>query len=209
MNRISFLIDGFNLYHSIVEASSVMKASMKWLDFHGLCTSYLHLFGRGATLEEIHYFTALAHHRSQDKVDRHRKLIACLEDTGVLVELGRFKPKDIHCSGCHRSTRHYEEKETDVAISVRVIELLLLDRCDTVVLMTGDTDIAPAVRTTRRLFPNKRICFAFPFGRKNKELAKLATDHCFTMSAQSYASNQFPDPVVLKDGSVVHKPPTW
>jgi hypothetical protein len=48
-----------------------------------------------------------------------------------------------------------------------------------------------------------------PFGRKNKELAKLATEQCFFMSARSYASNQFPDPVVLKDGSLVHKPSTW
>ena len=92
---------------------------------------------------------------------------------------------------------------------MKVIELLLLDRCDTVVLMTGDTDIAPAVRTARRLFSEKRICFAFPFGRKNRELAKLATDQYFTMSAQSYASNQFPDPVVLKDGSEIRKPSTW
>jgi hypothetical protein len=29
------------------------------------------------------------------------------------------------------------------------------------------------------------------------------------MSAQSYASNQFPDPVVLKDGSVIRKPASW
>ncbi len=30
--RVSFLVDGFNLYHSLVQAESELRASTKWLD---------------------------------------------------------------------------------------------------------------------------------------------------------------------------------
>jgi uncharacterized LabA/DUF88 family protein len=51
------------------------------------------------------------------------------------------------------------------------MEVLMNNECDTVVLVTGDTDLAPAVRTVKRLFPDKTITFIFPYKRKNKELS--------------------------------------
>jgi uncharacterized LabA/DUF88 family protein len=47
----------------------------------------------------------------------------------------------------------------------------------TVVLVTGDTDIAPAVRTVQHLCSEKKICVLFPYLPKNKELAALAYQH--------------------------------
>ena len=52
--RTAFVIDGFNLYHSLVEASRSLKmpaeTGTKWLNLWGLCESYLPLLGRDATL---------------------------------------------------------------------------------------------------------------------------------------------------------------
>ena len=101
-----------------------------------------------------------------------------------------------------------EEKETDVALAAKLLEVLYRDECETAVLVTGDTDIAPAVRTAAALFPLKRVCFAFPFGRKNKELAKLVST-AFRISKEAYANHQYPDPLVLKSGKVIPKPPKW
>jgi hypothetical protein len=53
----------------------------------------------------------------------------------VIIELGRFKAKDSWYPHCSRSSVKYEEKETDVAISVKLIELFLLDGCDTAMLV--------------------------------------------------------------------------
>ena len=39
--------------------------------------------------------------------------------------------------------------------------------------MTGDTELAPAVRGANRLFPSKKVLFTFPYRRKNLELMKL------------------------------------
>ena len=93
--------------------------------------------------------------RKPDVTKRHLAFISCLEATGIVVELGRFKEKTVHCHNCNRTMIRHEEKETDVAISVKLLELMIVDECDTAVIITGDTDIAPAVRTTQKLFPKK------------------------------------------------------
>ena len=74
--------------------------------------------------------------------------------------------------------------------------------------MTGDTDLAPAVKTAQRLFPEKEICFAFPYARKNRELAQLVKTH-FRIGRGSYLRHQLPDRVVLRDGRTVKKPLAW
>ena len=95
-----------------------------------------------------------------------------------------------------------------MAIAAKLFELLAINQCDTVMLVTGDTDLAPACRTAQRLFPGKTIGFAFPYRRKNKELAKL-TPATFNMDSRHYVTHQFPDPVVLPSGERVSKPSSW
>jgi len=76
MNRITFLIDGFNIYHSAIDVSNFLGGvTTKWLNLHSLCHSYLQLFGKDARLEEIYYFSALAthlEHKDPDKIERHK-----------------------------------------------------------------------------------------------------------------------------------------
>lgn len=214
MNRTTFIVDGFNLYHSVCDAGRHLGRSgvgTKWLNLRGLCASYLSLIGGDAQLERIYYFSALATHLESVKPDvttRHRLYLECLEDTGVTVELSRFKMKDITCRSCRAVFPRAEEKETDVALACKLLDVLFRDECDTAVLVTGDTDIAPAVRTASALFPLKRVCFAFPFNRKNKELAKLASTS-FSMSKEAYAKHQFSDPFVLSSGRAIRKPAKW
>jgi hypothetical protein len=40
----------------------------------------------------------------------------------VAVELAQFEEKSIRCKNCGRHFTKYEEKETDVAIAVRLLE---------------------------------------------------------------------------------------
>lgn len=212
--RTTFIIDGFNLYHSVRQASRDLGlggAGTKWLDLPQLCSSYLHLLGKTARLEHVYYFSALATHLEFVKPDvtaRHRTYIQCLEDAGVSVELSRFKAKDITCPACGKVFRRHEEKETDVAVAAKLLELFSQDECDAAILMTGDTDIAPAVRAAQRLFVMKRVCFAFPYARKNRELAQLAPTS-FQISKTAYAKHQLPSPYILKNGSPVAKPSSW
>lgn len=208
MNRVIFLIDGFNVYHSAIDAYYLLKLRVKWLNIHSLCSSLLPLISKDATLVDIYYFSAFAFHKNDpDVIKRHENYINALKSTGIVPEMGRFKPKDITCPLRGKFIKH-EEKETDIAIASRLFEILHSDKCDTVVLVTGDTDLTPAVETCNSLFPVKSILFAFPYHRYNEEL-KLLAPPSFRIHAKSYVRHQFPDPIPLPDGTTISKPSTW
>ena len=211
VNKIIFLIDGFNIYHSVLDLKRSSGYCTKWLDLASLCKSYIHLFGRNAILENIFYFSAIPYYltsKNPGKIERHKNYIKCLIATGINVELGRFKEKNVWCDNCRSMILKHEEKETDVTLAIKVLEVFLKKICDTVVIVSGDTDLAPALRKCKNLFPDKNIVFAFPFSRKNKELLKLAPDS-FSISRKQYIKHQLPISITLKDGKVFSKPSTW
>lgn len=210
--RTAFLVDGFNLYHSLADASAQMGGrGTKWLNLKTFCAAYLAPIGGGASLGPVHYFSALAKHieaRKPDVTRRHKTYIRCLEDSGVIVELGHFKEKWIDCTRCGRQMTKYEEKETDVAIGVRLLELLWRNQCDAAVIVSADSDLSPAIRTVKRLFPRCPVYCVLPFNRASFDL-KLLSDRCFKATRQAYARSQFPDPYVCDDGTAVQKPLAW
>lgn len=213
MKKVTFLVDGFNLYHSVRRAQKELGVSTKWLDIHRLCKSRLQIIssfiGCRVQLKNIYYFSAYAYHlKNPDIVLRHQNFVKCLEDTGIKVEINRFKYKEINCPFCKKIIVKHEEKETDVSIALKLIEIFLKDECDIAVLITGDTDLAPAVRMARNFFPEKHVSFAFPAFRKNKELSKLCPEST-NINLQQYSRFQFPDPYTLKAGRVISKPQSW
>jgi uncharacterized LabA/DUF88 family protein len=207
-NRVCFLVDGFNVYHSIIEALKVKPtASMKWLDFQAFCRSFLPSIGRDATLEKVFYFSASADFRPA-KAARHTVLVAALRSTGVEIQLGRFKEKEVWCTTCKTNFKRHEEKETDVAVAVKLLELLAVNACDTIVLVSGDTDLAPAIRTAKTLYADRRIWVIFPYGRHNAELKALAHG-TIQVKAKRYIANQLPNPVKVSDTELIWKPVDW
>jgi uncharacterized LabA/DUF88 family protein len=210
MNRVTFLVDGFNLYHSTRDIARYHQGlRVKWLNIHSLCASYVHLLGRDARLEKVYYFSAYAYHLNDPGlIRRHEAYVKCLKNSGVEAEISKFKPKSIDCPHCMHEIIRHEEKETDVAIATKLFELLIRDETDSVALITGDTDLAPAVKVAMQIFSSKRIIFAFPYRRKNDDLASIAPGS-FKISAKIYEKHLFPDPVVLSDGTQVSKPLTW
>ncbi|MFA5403662.1 MAG: NYN domain-containing protein, partial [Ignavibacteria bacterium] len=121
---------------------------------------------------------------------------------------GRFKEKNVFCHKCKSNIIKHEEKETDVAISIKMFEILYKNECDAVVIMTGDTDITPAIKTSKVLFPEKKIISCFPFKRNNKELESI-TDFSFNINKDLYLKFQLPDPYIKKDGTPIYKPSKW
>ncbi len=95
-----------------------------------------------------------------------------------------------------------------MAISVRLLELFITNQCDTVVVITGDTDIAPAIRAAKSLFPQKQVGVGFPYLRHNRELANLADLH-FQISKEQYNIHQFADPYMMRSGYQMRKPLAW
>jgi uncharacterized LabA/DUF88 family protein len=57
------------------------------------------------------------------------------------------------------------------------------------VLVTGDTDLVPALTTSRDRDPRKTLAVLFPYRRANAEL-KRVVDASFTIKATAYARHQ-------------------
>lgn len=212
MRRVAFLVDGFNLYHSLRAASAALGgAGTRWLDLTALCRNLLPLVGGGAVLERTVYFSALARHLEgivPETIDRHERYLSCLRATGVDVRLSHFKPKGFRCPACSSRTVRHEEKETDVAMAAEMFELLVRGTCDAIAVVTGDSDLAPAFRTASRLFPLRPLVSIQPFHRASKELRQAATAH-HSLSATQYVKHQLPDPFEWAPGRVMNKPPGW
>jgi hypothetical protein len=128
MRRVAFLFDGFNLYHSLCIARRDLGGrGTLWLDLMGLSRGLLPLVGGNALLEAVYYFSALAGHADQVKpgaTGRQLTYMDALRASGVVIELGHFKARRWTCSACGKHGRKFEEKETDVAIAVRLLDLL-------------------------------------------------------------------------------------
>ena len=213
MNRVTFLVDGFNLYHSLVQAQGDNgNHCVKWLDLSRLCRGYLHVVRQQVKVEvgseAIHYFSAPPTHRSQETQNRHALYMGCLKASGIRVHLARFKKRIVRCPLCNGEAVRHEEKETDVALATQLLEICHSGEAESVVIVTGDTDLAPTVRTCKRLFPDVFICFAFPYKRDSSELKRLSPGS-FKISRDAYLKHQYPDPLELSDGRTVTKPPQW
>ncbi len=202
MPRVTAFVDGFNVYHAL-EANPAYR-KYKWLDYAALARCYI---GSRDTLGGVCLFTALASW-DPDKVNRHQLYLRVLRQRGVKVVLGKFKRKDKVCRLCHREFHTFEEKLTDVNIAMHMFRGAYLDEYDRAILISGDTDIVPAVRMIHELFPTKQVAVVVPVGRYAVDL-KQESDFHFQMKERQLARSQLPD--VIHDPALgeIHRPDTW
>lgn len=158
MSRLSVYVDGFNLYHAI---DHLKRPHLKWLDLWQLAEL---LKGDGEAVRSVHYFSAHATWLP-DKFARHREFVAALKSVGVTIHLAKFKEKPRECKKCGARWIHHEEKETDVDIAVHLVADALRDQFDRAIIISADSDLAPAIKIVRALAPRKRLMVAAPPGR--------------------------------------------
>ena len=126
----------------------------------------------------------------------------------VRIKDGRFQEKNRRCRDCGSTWTVFEEKETDVNIAVALLADAVRDDFDTALLISADSDLCPAVRETKSLFPEKRIIAAFPPGRHSAEL-KRAVDGFMFIGDDKIRRAQLPDEVVTGAGVVLRRPKHW
>jgi uncharacterized LabA/DUF88 family protein len=207
MAKIVFLIDGFNLYHALdyaEEGPPTRYTRYKWLNLWKFASLYV---GRLDTLEKVLLFTALATWDPQ-KVARHKLFIRANESQGVSVVYGEFKRKDKRCRLCKKSYSTFEEKQTDVNIALSLFQLAVQEQYDRAVIVSGDTDLIPAIKAVRATFPQKQIGVIIPIGRSSQDMIKNA-DFRFRMREHHLASSRFPDKFELPDKSTLDCPLNW
>jgi len=199
--RAIALIDGFNLYHAVLD---LRQGYLKWLDLHKLCRAFLP--SPQFALERVLYFTALATWKPQSLI-RHRAYLRALEATGVEVVTAKFKESKKFCRTCKASWVHHEEKETDVSIGVHLVDLAYQDTFDRALLLTGDSDLAPAVRIVKQRFPAKQIALLTPPGRsRSYELVAACGTEGSRVRLVHLQRALLPERTACADGSYVMRP---
>lgn len=202
MSRVVAYIDGFNLYYGLRERHG---HKYMWLDMHKLVSN---LLKPDQKLAKVKYFTALVRDNPEKERRQRTYLDALKAATEVEIIFGKYKLSDFRCPHCGRSTTSPSEKMTDVNISVSMIRDAAHDRFDTALLITGDSDLTPAVKAIRAITPEKRIVAVFPPRRSAFEL-RDAADACITIFRTAFAGSQLPDEITLKSGHVLRRPDKW
>lgn len=203
MVRVAVYVDGFNLYFGL-KAKHGRK--YLWLDLQALAASLLR---PGQTLEQITYFTARVRNDPEGQRRQSDYLDALASHSlRVTVVDGRFQEKPRHCRDCGAVWTVYEEKETDVSIAAALIEDAVLDRYDTALLISADSDLCPAIVTMKRLCPEKKIIAAFPPKRHSADL-KRAVDGYLPLGDDKIRQAQLPTEVVNNAGITLRRPKHW
>lgn len=154
MQRVSFYIDGFNVYHKIDEYQYKTGICYKWLNYKTLLSSYLR---QNEILQDIYFFTAIDSHREEDSIERHNKYITALENINLTVIPGKFVSKPVKCKviDCnHDGNKMFtksEEKQTDVNLAINMVIDARNEKYDKCFLLSSDSDFIPALKKVREL----------------------------------------------------------
>lgn len=203
MGRVAVYVDGFNLYFGL---RAKYNRKYLWLDLQALAVGLLR---RGQTLQHVRYFTARVRNDAEGE-QRQSDYLDALQERSPLVRIkdGRFQEKSRRCRGCGSTWTVFEEKETDVNIAVALLADAVRDDFDTALLISADSDLCPAVRETKGLFPEKRIVAAFPPGRHSAELKRVVDGFMF-IGDDKIRRAQLPNEVVTEAGVVLRRPEHW
>lgn len=178
--RTAVYIDGFNLYYG-----AVSQTSYRWLDIQKLAQR----LRPHDVIVKVWYFTALIAGPTRGNQERYLKALSgCPLVTPVF---GNFKRKSVECHNpnCPSADRQffktYEEKRTDVNIAIQMIDDAHRGLCDRMVLISGDSDMVPAIEMVSLNFPKISVDVYIPVPQNNakgnrersykKELRDVAT----------------------------------
>jgi len=171
-DRVVCFIDGLNLFHAI---SRVRIPHLQWIDLRALTKLYIK--PRDEEITRILYFSALSTHMDLSSQKIQQSYITALQLSNIKPILGHFKQKNRYCPKCSSNFPVHEEKETDVNIALALLDLAYQNIYDKALLISNDSDLAPAIRNVRERFPSKKITIiAPPLSRQCNELIQAASD---------------------------------
>lgn len=200
-------IDGFNFYYG-----SIRGTAYKWLNLELV----FHRLRPADDIQAIYYFTALVDGVKRTRQEAYLRALATLP--GVHVILGKFKMKQIKCrvSECvYPGSRVFyapEEKRTDVNIALQMLDDVHHHRADRIVLVSGDSDLVPAVEMIKAEAPDVEIVVYVPSRHPSRGAAtelRTSADKDKTFPQGILQVCRFPSSVADGHGGWIHKPSEW
>lgn len=203
LKRVACYVDGFNLYHGIDE---LRRPHLKWVNLWNLAESLTR--PNFEQLVSVQYFSAFATWRP-GQYARHRAYVAALKWAGVTPTIAHFKEKYRKCYHCNRGWKDHEEKETDVRLALAILSDAVDDIYDRAIIISGDSDLVPALLSVRARFPSKTMLVAAPPKRlgSSRDLCKAANSK-IEITPGRLAKSLLPNQVRDNDGQVLFTRPT-
>jgi uncharacterized LabA/DUF88 family protein len=123
----------------------------------------------GGLLVKLHYCTAPMPSPHAAQAEAQRRFFDQLrESSAVELVLGRHERRSRSASG----TREYEEKETDVNVAIRLVSGAYEDRYDWAMVISGDSDLVPAMRQVRAM--GRKVVWGRFEHQTNTDLAQVS-----------------------------------
>ena len=205
--RCIVYIDGFNLYYGALRGGR-----HKWLNLE----RYLQLLLPNDDIQQIRYFTAKVVGKSAIRQSAYLSALETLPLVDII--LGKFKAKQIQglCPNCPLPGPQYfstfEEKRTDVNIALWMLRDAQHNLCDRMVLVSGDSDLVPAIAMIKDLCPHQQIVVYVPAKNAIRGAAvelRAIADKDKLLPLQILKASQFPSEVMSSSGLIIKKPATW
>ncbi len=210
-NRFIAYVDGYNWYHAIFKH----KPEWKWLDVE----KFFRTLRPHETLSAVKVFTAIIDEDKpkSDARDRHWRYVLALRSLPkTKVILGKFQDREVTCrvASCRRKYVVPEEKKTDVNIAVEILSDAIDNLADSMAIVSGDSDVQPAVQWVRRRYPDKRVTVYIPAlpheqNQRRLDYYRSIGVACHFLPLSGIDAMQLPDHVKLSSGDVVCRPSTW
>ena len=99
-----------------------------------------------------------------------------------------------------------EEKRTDVNIAVHMIKDAVNDRCNRLIVISGDSDLVPTVRAVKLITPNKKVIVYVPANNIVRGTAKElrnSSDRHKILPNNLLSKAQFPDQLTDLKGGII------
>ncbi len=208
--RAIVYVDGYNWYHGIFKH----YPEWKWLNVQTLFDA----LRPHENIHSIKFFTSIV---DEDKPastarERHQKYLTALRTLDkVSIILGKFQNREVTCrADCRLKYLVPEEKKTDVNIAVELLSDAFKDRCDSIILVSGDSDIQPPIVWVKSNFPTKKISVYIPALPQEKDKRRLDYYNqigvdCKFFPLDGLPGHQLPHAVQYAPGKFVCRPSEW
>ena len=205
-NRSIVYIDGFNFYYGVMKNSND-----KWLNLE----HYFQLLRQDDDIQKIYYFTARVSGNAQARQDIYFQALQTLNLVQIIYGLYKSRQRKCRVSSCtnpQKSYSDYEEKRTDVNIALQMLDDAYQNNCDRMIVVSGDSDLVPAVELVKQRFPEIQITVYIPSRHPRRGAAtelRNAADKNKTLPTALFKNTQFPNSLINNSGQTINKPSSW
>jgi uncharacterized LabA/DUF88 family protein len=211
--RCTIYVDAFNCCFGIFQH----RPAWKWLNVQ----SFFEALRLDEDVVVVKFFTALVEplkHVStrRDRQKRYMRALAMLPKVKIIP--GKYQERTVTCRArdCMRRLEYTvpEEKKTDVNIAVNLLEDAFRGLTDSMVIVSGDSDLEPAVEWVRRNYPHVKITVYIPVLEDEREKRRNDNYHrmgaiCKPLPLTDIPRHVLPATVRVNENETITRPDEW